>query len=107
MNKGLKKDRNLEAFLKELRAYFKSRLKRVVVFGSRARGDFSEESDYDCLIIVEKIKPDDEKILNDLETKMLLSNYVLFSTFLFTESGLKKRKYEPFLINAQKEGVIL
>lgn len=105
MNKKLKKDCNLEIFIRELRDYFKERLGKIIIFGSRARGDYSEESDYDCLIILKRIKPDDGKFLNNIEAKMLLSKYTLFSTFLFTEEGLKKRRYEPFLINAQKEGV--
>lgn len=107
VKKRFRKDQNIEIFLRETKAYFKKRLKKVVIFGSRARGNYSKESDYDCLIILEKIKSDDKKFLNDLETKMLLSNYVLISTFLFTEEQLRKRRYEPFLINAQKEGVVL
>ncbi len=107
MNKKLKKDHNIEIVMRELKAYFKERLKRVIVFGSRARGDYSKTSDYDCLIILDKIRPNDEKFLNDIETRMLLSKYVLFSMFLFTEEQLKKRRYEPFLMNAQKEGVAL
>lgn len=107
MKKTLKKDSNIDTFLSELKAYFKERLKKVVIFGSRARGDYSEESDYDCLIVLDSIKPNDEVFLNDIETKMLLSNYVLFSSFLFTEDQLRKRRYEPFLMNAQKEGVAL
>ena len=107
MNKKLKKDHNIEIVMRELRSYFKERLKKVIIFGSRARGDYSKESDYDCLIILDKIRPNDEKVLDDIETRMLLSHYVLFSTFLFTEEQLKKRRYEPFLMNAQSEGVTL
>ncbi len=107
MNKKLIKDRNMEIVMRELKAYFKERLKKVIIFGSRARGDYSKTSDYDYLIILDKIKLNDEEYMGDLETRMLLSRYVLFSTFLFTEEQLKKRRYEPFLMNAQKEGIAL
>jgi predicted nucleotidyltransferase len=30
------------------------RVERIILFGSRARGDFKENSDWDLLIIVEK-----------------------------------------------------
>ncbi|MCB0226825.1 MAG: nucleotidyltransferase domain-containing protein [Anaerolineae bacterium] len=30
-----------------------SHLKQVILFGSRARGDFTPDSDYDCLVFVE------------------------------------------------------
>jgi hypothetical protein len=42
-----------------------------------------------------------------LELEMLLSHFVLFTTFLFTEDDLKQRRYEPFIMNALREGVVL
>ena len=34
----------------ELRALYGPRLERVVLFGSRARGDFRDDSDYDVAV---------------------------------------------------------
>ena len=36
----------------ELRAYYGPRLERAVLFGSRARGDFQEDSDYDVAVFL-------------------------------------------------------
>jgi len=42
----------LAAFVRELRAHYGSDLQRVVLFGSKARGDFDKESDLDLLVVV-------------------------------------------------------
>jgi predicted nucleotidyltransferase len=39
-------------FARRVRARFRDRLGRVVLFGSRARGDVTEESDIDVLVLV-------------------------------------------------------
>lgn len=38
---------------KELQSLYGSRLKRVLLYGSRARGDFQPDSDYDILVVLE------------------------------------------------------
>ena len=42
----------LTALVRELRAHYGSDLQRVVLFGSKARGDFDKESDLDLLVVV-------------------------------------------------------
>lgn len=37
----------------ELRAIYGPRLERVLLYGSRARGDHHDESDYDVLVVLE------------------------------------------------------
>jgi uncharacterized protein len=42
----------LAALVRELRARYGNDLQRVVLFGSKARGDFDKESDLDLLVVV-------------------------------------------------------
>jgi predicted nucleotidyltransferase len=44
---------------------------RIIIFGSRARGDFNKHSDYDVLVITKKTFPKKEKI--DLITRIDVS----------------------------------
>ena len=37
---------------------------RIVLFGSRARGDYTEGSDYDLLVLKEGVKPKERAFLN-------------------------------------------
>ena len=43
----------LEDFLRRI-APWRSRIARIVLFGSRARGDFQPDSDYDLLLVVDR-----------------------------------------------------
>lgn len=99
-------DKKLKIFIDQLRKRFGKNLKKIVLFGSRARGDHSEESDYDLLLIFEKVTPEMKKYVDEIENEMLLSRGTLFSTFLFTAEELEEREFEPFIMNATKEGFV-
>ena len=45
----------LEKFRTAIKSHFGDRLERVVLFGSRARGDARSDSDYDIAIFVENL----------------------------------------------------
>ena len=45
-----KEKKILKEFKKRLRGIYKENLEKIILFGSRARGDYSRESDYDFLI---------------------------------------------------------
>ena len=99
-------DKKLKIFIDQLRKRFGKNLKKIVLFGSRARGDHSEESDYDLLLIFEKVTPEMKKYVDEIEDEMLFSQGALFSTFLFTPEELEEREFEPFIMNATKEGLV-
>jgi predicted nucleotidyltransferase len=105
MNQQL--DNNLKMFIAKLKDRFEDRLKRIILFGSRARGDNSSESDYDLLLIFDHVSEDVREFVDTLEDEMLLEHFVLFSTFLLSEAEFNKRRYDPYLMNARKEGVAL
>lgn len=105
MSKG--KDKVLQIFLRKLKENFGSNVKRVILFGSRARGDFEEFSDYDLLVVFKKLSKEVKDSLIEIEGEMLYEYGAVFSAFPLSEADLKKMKFEPFLINAQKEGVVL
>jgi len=56
----------LIAFVRELRARYKDDLRRVVLFGSKARGDFHAESDLDILVVVRTTKADYRRLWNEM-----------------------------------------
>ena len=56
----------LTAFVRELRACDGSDLLRVVLFGSKARGDFDKESDLDLLVVVRMGNGDYRQYWNEI-----------------------------------------
>jgi uncharacterized protein len=82
----------------------------VYLFGSRARNDFHEGSDWDILILTQK-----EKITNEIDDFFRTDLYDLeletgeiISILIYNkEFWQNKMKYSPLYQNVKKEGVLL
>jgi predicted nucleotidyltransferase len=97
----------LDLFLQEMKEKLGHHLKQVILFGSRARGDFSPDSDYDCLLVMNEIPPDTENIIDDITGELLYQHDALFSIFPILEETYHRQKYDPFLMNIRQEGIPL
>ncbi len=81
----------------------------VVLFGSRARGDFNDESDWDVLILVDKEETDftfKRKIRNALLRIQLRCGEAI-STIIRNRSFWNELRATPFYLEVQKDGVAL
>lgn len=85
-------------------------LKDIILFGSRARGDFDENSDYDLLIILnealnmkEKIEVS-EAIRTELAIQFISSDIIIKSS---TEADYYREKIGSVVREAFKDGVVL
>jgi predicted nucleotidyltransferase len=110
MNDGakiLEKDKVLETFVRELRKALGSRLKRVILYGSRARGDDSSDSDYDILAIVDEVSPSLRDIVDSIAGNILYEYNVLVSVFPISEDRYEYEIYNPLLMNIRKEGILI
>ena len=82
---------------------------KVILFGSRARGDAKQDSDWDILILIKdtltiEIERAFRYKLFDLE----LETGEVFSTFVYnTDTWNKKHKVTPFYKSIKQEGVLL
>ena len=82
----------------------------VILFGSQARGDYNEHSDFDILILLDKerITREDEKKVKyplydiEYETGKIISPLVLSK-----KEWEMKHKITPFYSNITKEGILL
>jgi len=102
-----KMDTSLNIFLKELRKEFGQGLKKVILFGSRAREEHDEESDFDFILVFDKVTPAIKKKISDIVAEMLSEWSIVITAFAFTEEELEMKKYEPFVMNVKKEGILL
>jgi predicted nucleotidyltransferase len=82
-----------------------SNLRQIVLFGSRARGDAKAGSDYDLLVVVDKVSPQTVDDLDDIAGKALVDHGVVVSAFPIAEEDRARRRYSPLLLNVAREGV--
>ena len=99
------KDRVIKDFSRGVREKAGTKLREVVLFGSRARGDHSEHSDYDFLIIFDSENPQLREEIRDLEVEMMDTYDVLVSALIFSDSAWEKRLSMPLGLNVRKEGI--
>ncbi len=107
----LKIKKSIEEFLNETNKMFGDRVKKIILYGSYARGDFNTSSDIDIMILTDLT---DEEIVEygeriwDFAYDIELKNDVLISPLI---KNIDKFNYWlealPFYMNIQKEGVVL
>lgn len=84
-----------------------NQVKEMYLFGSRSREDWSPDSDYDILVIVEKKEREIIDSLYDGVMDILLSTGSLISLKIFTVSEYNRLKSipTPFMKNVLSEGI--
>ena len=99
----------LDAITKSLREQFPERVRGVYVFGSRARGDHGEWSDFDVLIVVKDRDPlIEEAIMNRFVEEEIRSG-LIFTPLIKDQKAFEseKRYHTPFYENLTREGITL
>lgn len=100
-------DKISQEFANNVRKKLGNHVKEVILFGSHARGDFTEGSDYDFLIVVDKKRKADENMLLDIGVEFLDKHEALVAEILCDEEEWEKKKRFPIGLNILKEGVWL
>jgi len=84
------------------------KLKGIILHGSYARGDFTDGSDIDLIILLEDMKDllaEREKYFNEI-WKLDLKYDTVISLLPFKEDEYRKRRL-PVILNAKREGIFL
>jgi len=82
---------------------------KVILYGSRARGDYRTDSDWDVLVLLNKdrINESDHERISFPLYDLGIDNDVLVSSKLYTLNDWNKRSFTLFYKNVEKEGRIL
>lgn len=100
-------DRLLNQLAQTLKEELGSDLKHLFLFGSRARGDHSTDSDYDCLLVVNEVSPGVLETIDRVAGEFLFTHEALFSIIPMSETRYHTEKHHPLLKNVAQEGVAL
>ncbi|HOT75752.1 MAG TPA: nucleotidyltransferase domain-containing protein [Candidatus Wallbacteria bacterium] len=114
MTKELKiKENRIKKLLSELelklRNLFKDNLKKIILYGSYARGTYDDESDIDVMVLIDGVnKKDFKKHITDIRLELTINYSILPSITIETESEYYKNIDIQFLFkNIESEGVEL
>lgn len=102
--------KNIDDIIKEFKAQIETlygkKLKNVILYGSWARDDATEDSDVDLLIVLKgQVQPGREiDRMIDIITDTNLKHGVLLSVYPVSERDYETLK-SPLLMNVRREGV--
>lgn len=101
----------LNEFTQEIKKLLGNRLKKIILYGSYARGDYNKNSDIDIMILTdlnfEEIEEYRDKI-SDIAYDIELENDIIISPIIKNIDKFNARiNIVPFYSNIQREGVIL
>ena len=101
----------LEDYLKELRKIYGLHLKSVILYGSYARGDFTQESDVDIMILVDLTEEEMDQYSDELAEVGFdynVAHGIWMMPVVKNQDHFRRwAKAYPFYENVQKEGVKL
>ncbi len=103
-------DKKIERILKELKRYlngkYGDKIKKVILYGSYARGEAIEDSDVDVLVVVsDDLDPKEvRRSLEPLIGEFYVRDLEIVTIFPVRESDFG-HKQSDFLINVRREGI--
>ncbi len=99
----------VKSFVEELRNRLGNEIIKIVLFGSKIRGDFSEESDIDIFILVKEKTSSIMDKVGDLTADYIFDNDLPLSPVLYDLFEYQKNKElgSFFFETVEKEGISL
>ncbi|MCD6327109.1 nucleotidyltransferase domain-containing protein [bacterium] len=97
----------VDEFKRRLQGLYGGTLKRVILYGSFARGDATEDSDIDVAVVLKgNVNPVDEiDRMIDIVTDLNLEHNVLVSIYPISEDDYSSVN-SPILLNLRREGIV-
>jgi len=96
----------LDTLTSELQALYGPRLQRIVLYGSRARGDAANDSDIDVLVVLDSLGDFwlEHSRISPIAGRISLQYDVVLS-IIPVDAREMENPQTPLLVNARREGV--
>ena len=103
--------KTLNDFIRQVKELLGDRVKKIILYGSYARGDFNKNSDIDIMILTdlnEKEIEDYRDKISDIVFEIEVDKEIYISPIIKNVDKYNARIHViPFYMNVQKEGVEL
>jgi predicted nucleotidyltransferase len=101
-----KENQAIKELVAGLKKVYGDNLSRVILYGSKARGEATEDSDIDILVVLKDIKNQSvEKMkIRQISWEICYKYDLLLSVIVRSEQDYL-RKDTPLLMNVEKEGI--
>lgn len=99
-----------ERYAAEVRARFGKRVRRIRLYGSAARGDWTPESDIDVLVLLDEVATEDSRWLSARAFAMgLMETGLLLQPLYMPEADFThlRNRERRFALEVEKEGMDL
>jgi len=100
-------DSVLAAIKQRLLDAFGDNVQQIVLFGSRARGDAAQDSDYDILVLLKDCATVPKDLVYDVAYDILDRYGVVATLFLEEGATFEHDTVEPLFCNIRREGAVL
>ena len=97
-------DSAIREFQESVLAALGNRLKELWLFGSRARGDNQDYSDYDFLIVAEGELEELRAVIADKENDIMFRRGDILSSIVYTPLLWERARNAPLGLNVRREG---
>jgi uncharacterized protein len=101
----VKADLIAQEYSKKVRSALGTRLKEIILFGSRARGQHKKYSDYDVLVVVDKRDREIVKQIRKIAVEILDEHDRLIGNVIYDAKEWEKKKDYPLGYVIMKEGI--
>jgi predicted nucleotidyltransferase len=101
------RDPVVQEFAATLRQRLGPHLCQLLLFGSHARGDAQDGSDYDMLVVVDHRTPELRAVILEVESQLMERYGALVATVLRSETEWQQLQEFPLARNIAREGVPL
>ena len=97
----------IQRFKERVAETFAGRLDRVVLFGSRGRGNAEEDSDFDFLVMVKKLETEDKKRVREVAWEISLEHDTVITALVTSTADFREERYFYLYENIQNEGKVI